>query len=163
MADPFTIISTTSVIISFAQFAGSIISTAYGLYESAAGSTAENDQLEDVTSKMNELLDTLGAQKATKPQSSQENSSQDKSIAELAAICHGLGEKILTLLKKTRVKKTHSVRESIQAAMTTVWTKSVVSNLRKDLEFCTTQLSLHLQTIMRYYIETPVPATLHKS
>ncbi|KAE9365563.1 hypothetical protein N431DRAFT_563443 [Stipitochalara longipes BDJ] len=143
MADPFTIIGTTSAVISFAQFAGKIISTAYSLYDSTTNSTAQNDRLEDVTSKMNQLLDTLGAQKTAKPQSS-----QDKSIAELAANCHSLGDKILKLLKETKAKKTHSVRESIRAAMATVWTKNKVENLRRDLDRCINQLTLHLQTII---------------
>jgi len=140
MPDPFTIIGTTSAVISFVQFAGNIIVTAHSLYQSTTGSTVENDELEVVTSKMNELLETLRADTG------------DKSIAQLAAICHSLGKKILTLLKRTKVEKAHSVRESIRAAMTTVWTKSVVTELRKDLGLCTTQMSLHLQTVMRYNI-----------
>lgn len=151
MADPFTIIGTTSAVITFAQFAGNIISTAYSLYESTTDGTAENERLEDVTSKMNQLLDNLSAEKAAKPLSS-----QDKSIAELAASCHDLGEKILTLLKKTKVQKAHSLRASVRAAMATVWTKSVVNELRKELEFCTAQLSLHLQTIVRYLHREPL-------
>ena len=145
MADPFTIIGTTSAVISFVQFAGGIIVTAYSLYESPTDSNSENDQLEDATAKMNQLLDTLIVENAAESQSS-----HVKSITALATICHILGVKILALLKKTKVKKAHSLRESIRATMITVWTKNKVSELQKDLEFCTTQLTLHLQTIMRY-------------
>jgi hypothetical protein len=152
MADPFTIIGTTAAVLSFAQYAGNIILTAYSLYDSATDITAENRRLEDATSELNQLLDDLSTDAVANPQSGQE-----KSIAELAAASRGLGDRILKLLKKTKVQRSHSVRESIRAAMATVWTKSVVNNLRKDLGFCTTQLSLHLQIIMRYYLSAPRP------
>jgi hypothetical protein len=145
MADPFTIIGTTSAVISFVQFAGGIIAIAYSLYGSTVESTVENAQLEGVTSKMNELLNSLRTEPASRAQSSQETS-----IYELAAICQGLGEKVLTLLKKTKMKQAHSMRESIRVAMTTVWTRSVVNELREDMRSCTAQLGLHLQAIMRY-------------
>ena len=35
--------------------------------------------------------------------------------------------------------------------MVTVWTKDEVAELRKDLDFWTTQVSFHLQYIMRDY------------
>jgi hypothetical protein len=148
MVDPFTIIGTTSAVLSFAQFAGNVVSTAYGLYSSSSESTEENAGIEDVTRKMTTLLDDLQAQVDSKSQSSQEGS-----IVHLAAHCRSLGEKIISLLKKTKTKKTkktHSLRECIRATTATVWTKGVISDLRKELEFCMNQLSLHLATIFRY-------------
>jgi hypothetical protein len=145
MADPFTIIGTTAAILDFAQFVGKIIYTAYSLYDSESSSTPENARLEDVTLKMNQLLDSLQAGEAAISQSNQE-----ESIAQLVAHCRGMGQRIITLLKKTKPKTTSSLRECIRAAMATVWTKSVVSDLKKELGFCVTQLNLHIQAIMRY-------------
>jgi hypothetical protein len=73
MADPATIIGTTSAILDFAVFTGNVMSTAYGLYSSTSGSTEENDKIEDVTRKMTGLLGDLQVPVNTIFQSTGEN------------------------------------------------------------------------------------------
>jgi hypothetical protein len=115
MVDPATIISTTSAILDLAVFAGKVISTAYGLYSSTSGSTEETAEIEDVTSKMTKLLGDLQVLANTVFQSTQE-----KTMVQLAARCHGIGEKILSLPAKTKTKKAHSLRECVRATMAAI-------------------------------------------
>jgi hypothetical protein len=150
MADPFTIMGTTSAVISFVQLAGNIIGTAHNLYASTTGMSTENEELEVTISKLNQLMDILTSENAADFLSNQE-----KSIAELGATCGRLGEKLVRLLQKTKAKKAQSVRASLQAAMATIWTKSVIIELRRELGYCTMQLSLYLQMIMSYFVPMP--------
>jgi hypothetical protein len=144
MADPATIIGTNSAIPDFAVFAGNFMSTAYGLYSSTSGNTEENDKIEDVTRKMTGLLGDLQV-----PVNTVFQSTQEKTMVQLAVHCHGTGEKILSLLTKTKTMKTHSVHECIRATTATVWTKNVIEGLRHELQLCMILLNLHLVTIFR--------------
>ena len=141
MVDPFTIIGTTAAVLDFTIFAGKVIRTAYILYQSEAGSTVENAKCEEVTLKMTQLLDVLKSPP-----------DEDENLVSLAGHCHGLCEKILALLGRSKLTRGHSFRDSLKAlkaAGFNVWDKSTISDLRKDLHFCTSQVNIHLTVLMR--------------
>ena len=73
---------------------------------------------------------------------------EDANLVSLAGHCHGLCEKILALLRRSKLKRGHSFCDSLKAAGFNVWDKSTISDLRIDLHFCTSQLNPHLTVMM---------------
>ncbi|KAE9364219.1 hypothetical protein N431DRAFT_388199, partial [Stipitochalara longipes BDJ] len=142
MADPLTIVGTTAAVLDLALFIGEVISTAWELHETASGSTEQNALLEDDTLVLGRLLDTLDASSAAR------QSLEEGRLTHVASHCRKLGQNILELLQKSKSKR-KSRREAIRAALSTVWNKSALDDLRREQAFCMTQLNLHLQSIMR--------------
>ena len=140
MADPFTIIGVTAALIDLTVFAGKIVRAAYNAHETASTMTPENEKLEDAIGHLDQLMNKLQAGSAT---------SQDPGMVELTIHCQSLGQKIVALLKKTKVKDSQSLRQCIRAAIKTVWVKKDIDELKKELDFCTSQLSLYVQSAMR--------------
>jgi hypothetical protein len=103
----------------------------------------ENDEIEDVTRKMTKLL---GDQQV--PVNTVFQSTQEKTMIQLAVHCHGIGEEILSLLTKTKTMKTHSSVSERQRQL--FGRKNVIEGLRHELQLCMIQLNLHLVTIFRF-------------
>ncbi|KAK0105691.1 hypothetical protein ONS95_004218 [Cadophora gregata] len=144
MADPFSIVGSAAAILQFSEFAGKVIYTACDLYSSVSGHTRTNEGTEKVTLTLQDLLCSLQTQHG-----SGHPAGQDVAFAELINRCRFLGNKLLLILKKIRTRKGHSLRESLKSGMMTVWKKSEMDDLRRELESCSNQLGLHLVAIFR--------------
>lgn len=143
MPDPFSIIGATAALIDLTVYAGKIVRAAYNAHETASTITPENEKLEEAIGHLNQLLDKLAAGSAT---------SQDPGMVELTVHCQNLGQKMVALLKKTKVKDNQSLRQCIRAAIKTVWVKKDIDELKKELDLCTSQLGLYIQGAMRYVL-----------
>ena len=144
MAEAFAIVGSTAAILQLSQFAGKVIYTACSLYDSASGHTTTNDGIENVTLKLKDLLGDLRT-----PPGSNVLAGQDERFASLVEHCQSLGDKLLEILTKTKIKKAHSLRECLKAGLDSVWRKGEMDDLRRELESCVNQLGLHLVAIFR--------------
>jgi hypothetical protein len=144
MADPFTIIGTTSAVISFVQFAVEVIHTTHSIYDSKTGSTKEHAEIEKITSKTNELLERLSTEEAAAPRSG-----RNQVLVDLANACRDLGEEIVETLAQAKAKKSKSVLSNLRAGVKTAMVKSTVKDLQERYNRCISLLNLHLQDTMR--------------
>ncbi|WDK10949.1 hypothetical protein CGRA01v4_02228 [Colletotrichum graminicola] len=118
MADPFTIIRTVSAILTFVEFAGKCVMTAKNLHQ--CGKTDDNARDENVVTKMQDLIDTVGLERAARPTSKAEDG-----LSEIIDECEVLGEEILKLLRKAtkREGSEKSRRETLRATFSVVWNR----------------------------------------
>lgn len=144
MADPFTIIGTTSAILSFVEFSGKVIKTARSLHDSVSGSTQSHERLESVMEQTRGLLAEMKQQQAT--ESGIEVQGDTHIIVEN---CESLGSDMLKLLEKTKKKKEGKFLDTIRAASNTVWTEGAVKDLQNQHAFCMTILNTHILSVMR--------------
>lgn len=107
--DPATIIGTTSAIISFISFAGSVISTAVEIRKSVHGATEDNQGFEEAVLEFQQNLQELRAstgKSAGLPQTRgrPEHDAKIRHLLRVAGDCEKLGAKISILMEKTKAK-----------------------------------------------------------
>ncbi|KAG8161447.1 hypothetical protein KVR01_008434 [Diaporthe batatas] len=145
--DPWTIIGTTSAVLSFAEFAFAIVKTAVDINKSEDGASEDNKRLADVTKNGQELLAQMSEFKISQAQEPTLGPTEDSMLAT-AEQCRLLGEKILKFLDKMQANKEGSLRSSLKAAAKEVWYKSTVKGLNEQLQSCRTQLNTHLLVVV---------------
>lgn len=148
MIDPWTVIGTTSAVLSFAEFAVAVVKTAVGINKSEDGASEDNKRLSEVTKNGQRLLAQMSELKAS--QSGRNTLTPvEESMLALAEQCRLLGERILKFLEKMQASKEGSFRSSLKAATKEVWYKSTVKGLNEQLHSCRTQLNTHLLAVVR--------------
>lgn len=154
--DPATIIGTTSAVLSFVQFSGRVLTTAWSLYESVAGTLEEHACLEDVTVEMRRLVEGLPKEEWLKipPRHPQQEKDSLSGLQAVAQKCEELGGEILTLLEKLRIdqKKRKGSGKYLLAALkagaVNVWKKETIKDLRDQLQMCSSNLNTHLVMVL---------------
>ncbi|KAL2075767.1 hypothetical protein VTL71DRAFT_710 [Oculimacula yallundae] len=133
----FAIIGTTAALLQLSEFTVKVVYSAYGLYSSGANQTVENESIENITSKLSSLLDSLHNDPLSQ-------SSENQAFTELVRRCQGVVERLLSLLKKCEAKKPKSVRQSLRASIRTQWAKTDVEALYEELQDCQNLLGVFL-------------------
>lgn len=146
--DPASAIGVASGVLTFIDFTSKFISTINGIYNSSSGQTMAHETLEDVTRKMRELSERLVFDKP-----SLELSSDEIVINSLASHCSQFAHEIIVRLERTKVKKGHSLIQSVKAASKIIWTKEEVNSLQENLDRCVGHLLLQWTVVQRYVEE----------
>jgi sensor domain CHASE-containing protein len=141
--DPLAAIGLASAIVQFVDYSTTIIHGAKEIYDSATGSTKENQSLEDVVIEMQHL-----SQKLDYPQNAQQTD-DEVALSRLAAECKILSDQILGLLTNIKPKNVKSKRQVLWAALKNKWNERDKQELEKRLENCRSQLELQLNFLMR--------------
>lgn len=144
MADPLTIIGTTSAILSFVEFSGKVIKTARSLHDSASGSTQSHERLESMMEQTRGLLAEMKQQQAWR---SGRAAQDDTPI--IVGHCESLGNDMLRLLEKTKKKKEGSLTDTIRTASRTIRIEGAVKDLQNQHASCMTILNTHILSVMR--------------
>lgn len=174
--DPATIIGTTSAILSFVQFTGSVILTAKKIHDSAHGATIENQTFQDTVTNFRQKYQALetNLSKLTSDSTKVSGLESDakEELIESVRRCIALGTQIHALLDKVKAStkpddkkqpsrlrglfRTGSKKDSSHkptsvaltwAALKTVWKEDQINALRKEWESCMVQFQ---NAIMRY-------------
>jgi len=107
--DPVTAIGLASAIVQFVDFSTKIIHSAKEIYDSATGSTEENQSLEYVVSEMQHL-----SQKLDHPPNAQQTD-DERALSRLAAECKILSDQILGLLTSIKPKDVESKPKDVKS------------------------------------------------
>jgi hypothetical protein len=158
MLDPLTAISLASAIVQFVDFGSKVIGGASEIYKSADGALKENAELEDSTTKINQLNDRILLPPIVT--ASGEAISEDETVlTELASTSKVVAGELLSLLQDFRSvrrsgshKKWESFRKAVSAQ--TPWNKDKIQRLESKLKVLQENISRHLVVIMRHVLRS---------
>jgi hypothetical protein len=151
--DPVSAIGVSAAILQFTEFGWKFVRTAWAIHDTVRGETFQDDKTEDLVGRMEGLLSDL-RQKAQATNAT--SNEQTERIVALAAHCEKLGQSMLQILKKTKTT-TGSFRDCLRAAGRTVFSRSTIVQLQRQLSHCHDQLSLCLLVEMKYAAH-PLPS-----
>ncbi|KAF4445542.1 hypothetical protein F53441_10739 [Fusarium austroafricanum] len=136
--DPLTAISLAASIVAFVDFGSKLIKGTIEIYETTDGTLAGNRCREAVAAAMKDLASRL-----TPPQSSLVTD-EEKQLYNLAMECHAICDNLLDLLRRLKPKDMSSKRQSLWAAVKSVFHESECEDLEKRLDACRRQLEMHM-------------------
>ncbi|OTA81348.1 hypothetical protein M434DRAFT_37581 [Hypoxylon sp. CO27-5] len=142
--DPFTAIGLAGNIITFLDFGYKLISTAKGIYTSASGAIAYNENLSYTTQQIQQLTTNL---KVAKPVGFL--SKQERSLLQVASDCESVSVELTKLLDKLKARNPSSKREAFRAAVRDWRKKDQKDDLELKLDRCRQQLNLELVSLSR--------------
>ena len=142
MLDPLTALAFTGNILQFIDFGLKATSKAREVYLSADGVTAENADLEVLTTNIASVSGKLAA--------SSGNSSGNASLDDICRQCKGSADDLLVALNKLKVEGTKGKWESARKGLKAVWGKKKVDDLRVRLESWRDEIQFHVVVQLRY-------------
>ena len=155
MLDPLTAISLASAIVQFVDFGSKVIRGASEIYKSADGALRENAELEDSTTKINQLNDRILLPPTVTV--SVEAIFEDEALTELASTSKVVAGELLSLLqdfRSVRRSGSHKRWESFRKAVSaqTPWNKDKIQRLESKLEGLQEKISRRLVFMMRHVL-----------
>ena len=141
--DPFSALSVAGNVVQFVDFMSGLISTSRELYKSANGTLSVNGDLEITTKDLIQICDGL----IIRPRDSVEDSNSfnlECALVPLCKSCKQLGEELLELLQKLRVKGRHKKLMSVQQALRSVCKGSKIRCYQQRLGEFRSQITIHL-------------------
>lgn len=154
--EPFSILGAAAAVAQFVDFSTRVIIASADVFESAKGSAARNQVMENITSALSNISDELSTpggdsteRFSLSPQSSQEQAA--KSLRILSKQCHEDCEELLKVLKKLKVNRGIRYRrwKSIKAGLATVWESRKIEDFEKRLEATQRTMILHITKFVR--------------
>lgn len=135
--DPTSAIGLAASIVQLTCFAGDLLSKTREIKDSADGALVENQELEAVTSSLQELSRDLSA-------GSRNLTKADKQLKALCDGCQSATDDLLDVVQKLRTSSSHKGWESFRQAVLTVWKEKQVRSLTERLERYRGQINLAL-------------------
>lgn len=156
MLDPLTAISLASAIAQFIDFGSKVIRGASEIYKSTDGVLNDNAELEDSTTKINQLNDRILLPPLITA-SNEPVSEDEMGLAELAWTSKAVARELLSLLqdfRSVRRSGSHKMWESFRKAVSaqTPWNKEKVQRLESKLRVLQDRISRQLVVIMRHVL-----------
>lgn len=141
--DPATAIGVASSVLAFLDFSIKVANGAVEIYHSVEGMTSENAHLENVARDMKSRAKSL-------KQDTVARTEEEKSIVELAEECYRISDRMMGLLKETKVKGgRHSKFGSLKAAFVGKRKEKDVAELKSQLQEYRAQILLNLQLVLQ--------------
>lgn len=154
--DPFVALGAAGTIATFIEMSYKLVSNACSIYQSASGSSSEDEQLGMVIGELNKLCTSMLSTKPTL-----DRSDAEKSLDEVAERCVGLSSKLLDILSRCNTKDPHSLKQSAAAALRSKWAKREKKELEKQVGDCRALFHLQLTKIMGFVFDSNlIPWTL---
>ncbi len=153
--DPISTFSLAASVVQLIDFTETPLSGTYELYRSArtTGDTKINFNLMAVTTNLKTLNDDLQLSLRQATSDSKTSSKHEVEIGKICEECSKVAEQLISKLEKLKVKKQHDLWESFRKALQTVWSKRELESLEKRLETFRMQISLQINTSLRYNAE----------
>ena len=156
MLDPLTAIGLASAIVQFVACGSKVIGMASEIYKSADGTLKENVELENWTTKVDQLSDRI-LLPSTVTSSDEGISDDEKLLTELAKTSKGVAGELLSLLHDLRSvrsgshKKWESLRKAVSAQ--TPWNKDKIQRLESKLKGLREEISHRLIIMIRCVLQ----------
>lgn len=137
-----------SAIIAFIEFSCKIVKGSYEIYQSSAGTTADNDQIERLTDDLAKVTRGLalpggGVRNGSSPGHHQ------KALEQLANECTEVAGDLTIILNDLKIKDGIRSVRSLQAKWKSMRQEPVIASLEKRLDRYQSRILLHLQFILR--------------
>ena len=142
MLDPLTALALTGNVLQFIDFGLKATSKAREVYVSADGITAENADLEVLTTDIASVSEKLVA--------SSGNSSGNDSLDDISRRCKASAADLLVALRKLKVEGRKGKWKSVRKGLKAVWGKRKVDDLRVRLESWRDEIQFHVVVQLRY-------------
>ncbi|KAI2617968.1 hypothetical protein GGS26DRAFT_575604 [Hypomontagnella submonticulosa] len=146
--DPLTAVGFASNIVAFVDFTSKLLRAAHTLYVSAAGTTAENLELETLAEHL-QLLAKKTAPTSQLRYSSQPLSKEDAALHDLATQCEDLSNQLLVILNSFKVQGRHKKWKSLYQAIRSSRHAAEIDAIQNRLDRIGAQMSSHL-LLQRY-------------
>jgi hypothetical protein len=159
--DPVSALGVAASAVQFVEFASSLVSSTYEIYQSASGGSAANIDLESITSSLKALNADL-RHSLSRAASCKELSASDLELNKVCTNCEAVTDRLISALRKLKAQKKHSIWDSFGRALLTVWSKEEVEALQKQLNTFRHQISLQIIASIRYYPISSFKATYAK-
>lgn len=141
--DSATAVGVASSVLAFLDFSIKVVNGAVEIYRSIDGTTSENFHLEKVARDMKSRTESMKQHTAAR-------TVEEKSIVDLAEKCYDVSERMLGLLKETKVKDgKRSKLGSLQAAILVRRKKKDVAELQSQIREYREQILLNLQFVLK--------------
>ena len=140
MLDPITTIGLAGSIVQFVGFSSSLLCESKRLYDSSTGVSAENKELEMISSDLLRLSDGLTAPSSTV--------AIPHETRKLASQCKGLAHDLLTVLDDVREKGPRKRWKSFVATLQSVLKKEQIQSLVARMERLRGQMQADLQRML---------------
>lgn len=148
--DPASAIGLVSSVITFIDFGYELITAAREVHASATGTTAANDHINFLNTRMEAVAKDLAVAK-----SSRGMSADTQRLAELADKCLTLSNDLKKLLDKLRANNRNSKRQVFSVIVNNVRKKDEKKELEARLDQCRQQLHLQLSHTTRLVLGLP--------
>jgi N-terminal domain on NACHT_NTPase and P-loop NTPases len=145
--DPITCLGIASALVQFVDFGTKIISEAKELYTSVHGASAENFELESITSDLSQL-----SKKLSLPTSGEQVTDDEKELRKVAGSCKEVANELLEALHEIKVVGAHRKWQSFRQALRNVMKREKIQSISARLERLQKQVQLRLINILRYVI-----------
>ena len=134
--DPLTAAGLAGNIITFVDYSTKVLSRARQLHESATGATEENDELEDLTRNLKELVDRTRRRPSLVPRKSHSSLgiTSEKVLDSLSQQCTQVADELLETLNSLKVKGDGRTGKSAIQAVKSVWKQDHISSLQRRLD-----------------------------
>ncbi|KAK0612233.1 hypothetical protein B0T14DRAFT_572049 [Immersiella caudata] len=146
--DPITAVGLASSIITFVEFGVKLVGGAREIYFSTTGKTAQNATAELV---VNELK--LWSTRLVPPVRVRAPTDEETSVYNLAEECRAICDEMLTLLDKSRSRRSDSKTSAAVAVFKDVWHKNDREKCKARLQDCQKQLNVQVATLDRSAIK----------
>lgn len=148
--DPLSALGLASNIIQVVDFGSRLVFKGREIYGSVDGATAVNRELESITTDLNRVCAELIAPERyiNKEQASE----PEVALIALSRSCQTLGEELLSVLRKLKVKGRHQQWDTARQALRSVWKESKICGYEKRLGEYRSQITTSLISILRQVI-----------
>ena len=148
--DPITAIGFAASILQFVQFSASLVRGAYEIQQSSTGTTAENAQISNVISDLQEVTEGLEAD-------FKGSNKHEKALLKLAKQCHTVSDDLMKNLGKLTTKD-DSKWESVRVKWASIRKEKSVASIEKRLSAYSAELLLRISLMMQYVAAARLPA-----
>lgn len=146
--DPLTALSVAGCIVQFVDFAWKVVSKGNKIYRSNDGSTAENSDLEVVTTDLI-LLQAKIKRTAPARDDADESTTQDAGLEKLVTASKELAETLLRRLNMAKAQGRYRRWKSLRQALKSVCTKDEIDTMAKRLSAFREELQTHILVSLR--------------
>jgi len=135
--DPLSVLGLAASIVRFVDFPSKNLNGAREVYHSSPGITPESADVSLIATDLAALSSKLCSNNFPP---SQQRSSDQRALQELASQCQNFSEELSTIMEKVTSRDPRSKTESLRVLLQSVRYQKPVRNLQKRLEACRGQL-----------------------
>lgn len=141
--DPVSALGLASAVVAIVDFSWKLVTGAWEIHQSLEGATAENAHLEDVTGRLESLMQALTADVPVK-------TAAERNILHLAKECKQDAETLRALLMEMKAPgRRRSLWKSLNAKWKTVLNKREVAQLKVRIQESRDNIQVHIISMLQ--------------
>lgn len=148
--DPFTSLSLACNVVQFVDFTSKLLSQSKEIYDSAVGSTKDNEDLEEICTELRDLSQHIVTTSLSQASRFGALDNREQAIQKLAQECSATADELITALRSLSLNK-HPRRRaaSVYAALRTIWSRRKIEALEARMDKYRAQLAVNIIALTR--------------